>query len=335
MKVCPTCSEVYKDDDINFCLADGTTLLKKKNGKAAKHSRWNDVVAIIIAAVAVLVLLCLITSNSEDRSLISTGAGLASTRNWIGVVGANIAAVCFSLVGWTAYLLPLLIALVAWRVFQANTLVPRASRTAGFIFFTVSLAGLTTLFGGYGAIVGEAAAQGTAHFIGKIGAGILLAAIFASSVILITNFTLAGFLSHFEVAWQNFKIRVDEWRDKRRAGRSGEIDAAKKRADRRREKRSSTAESMPPTISVGDVEAMVAAAAIGRATPLSDDATDSIPTIDAGANPYATRKEAVVPSDLKEIPIMPIRHTGDLDKEVIVDEDKAAEPERKRAEQSF
>jgi S-DNA-T family DNA segregation ATPase FtsK/SpoIIIE len=335
MKVCPTCSEVYKDDDINFCLADGTTLLKKKNGKAAKHSRWNDVVAIIIAAVAVLVLLCLITSNSEDRSLISTGAGLASTRNWIGVVGANIAAVCFSLVGWTAYLLPLLIALVAWRVFQANTLVPRASRTAGFIFFTVSLAGLTTLFGGYGAIVGEAAAQGTAHFIGKIGAGILLAAIFASSVILITNFTLAGFLSHFEVAWQNFKIRVDEWRDKRRAGRSGEIDAAKKRADRRREKRSSTAESMPPTISVGDVEAMVAAAAIGRATPLSDDATDSIPTIDAGANPYATRKEAVVPSDLEEIPIMPIRHTGDLDKEVIVDEDKAAEPERKRAEQSF
>ena len=26
MKVCPTCSEIYKDDDINFCLADGTTL---------------------------------------------------------------------------------------------------------------------------------------------------------------------------------------------------------------------------------------------------------------------------------------------------------------------
>jgi hypothetical protein len=54
MKVCPTCSEVYKDDDINFCLADGTTLLKKKNGKAPKHSLWNDVVAIILAAVAVL-----------------------------------------------------------------------------------------------------------------------------------------------------------------------------------------------------------------------------------------------------------------------------------------
>ena len=68
MKVCPTCNEVYQDDDINFCLADGTTLLKKKSGKAAKHSHWNDVVAVILAAVAVLVFLCLVTSSPDDRS---------------------------------------------------------------------------------------------------------------------------------------------------------------------------------------------------------------------------------------------------------------------------
>ena len=50
MKICPTCDKVYTDEDINFCLADGTTLLKKR-GKAAKHSLLNDVVAIILAAV--------------------------------------------------------------------------------------------------------------------------------------------------------------------------------------------------------------------------------------------------------------------------------------------
>ena len=157
MKVCPTCSEVYKDDDINFCLADGTTLLKKKASKTAKHSHWNDVLAIILAAVAVLVFLCIVTSSADDRSLISTGGGSPSTRNWIGVVGANIAAFAISSFGWTAYLIPVLIALVAWRVFQSDTLVPRASRIAGYIFFAVSLSGLITLFGGYGAIVGEAA----------------------------------------------------------------------------------------------------------------------------------------------------------------------------------
>ncbi|MFN2500795.1 MAG: DNA translocase FtsK 4TM domain-containing protein, partial [Pyrinomonadaceae bacterium] len=189
MKVCPTCSEIYKDDDINFCLADGTTLLKKKN-KAAKHSHWNDVVAVILVAVAVLVFLCLITSSADDRSVISTGGTFPSTRNWVGVVGANIAAVLVSAFGWTAYLMPVLISLVAFRVYQSDTLLPTASRVAGFIFFAVSLSALSALFFGdqAGAIVGTAAAQGTAYFLGTIGSAILLTAIFISSLFLVTNF---------------------------------------------------------------------------------------------------------------------------------------------------
>jgi S-DNA-T family DNA segregation ATPase FtsK/SpoIIIE len=294
MKTCPTCDKVYTDEDINFCLADGTTLLKKK-GKAAKHSHWNDVVAVILAAVAVLVFLCLVTSSPDDRSLVSTGSGAASAKNWVGVVGANIAAVFFSTFGWVAYLIPVLIGLIAWRVFQANTLVPRLSRIAGFIFFAISLAGLVALFGGYGAIAGEAAAQGTAYFIGRIGTGILLSAVFISSLLLVTNFTLAGFLSHFEVAWENVRIRIDELRDKRRTSRSGEIDAAKKRAGKRREKRE-PADAVPPTISVGEGEALAigaaAGVAVGRAEPLlvGQEPADSIPTLDTPENPYETVK---------------------------------------------
>src|SRR6185437_4163071 len=106
MKICPTCDKVYQDEDINFCLADGTTLLKKRGPKPAKHSLINDVVAIIVAAVALLIFLCLVTSSADDRSFMSTGNG-GPTHNWIGMVGANIAAVLFSGFGWTAYLLPL------------------------------------------------------------------------------------------------------------------------------------------------------------------------------------------------------------------------------------
>src|SRR4029077_13051217 len=102
MKTCPTCKETY-DDDTNFCLADGTTLLKKRGGKQPKHSHWNDVVAIILAAVSVLVILCLVSSSTDDRTFFSTGNG-SPTHNWIGVVGANIAAVFLSAFGWTAYL---------------------------------------------------------------------------------------------------------------------------------------------------------------------------------------------------------------------------------------
>ena len=319
MKVCPTCSEVYKDDDINFCLADGTTLLKKRNGKTAKHSHWNDVVAVILAAVAVLVFLCLITSSPDDRSLISTGGGLPTTRNWVGVVGANIAAVLLSAFGWTAYLIPVLIVLIGWRVFQTNTLIPRASRVAGFIFFAISLSGLISLAGGYGAIVGDATAQGTAHFIGSIGAAILLLAIFLSSVILVTNVTLAGFLSHFDVAGGNLKIRIDEWRAKRREARSGEISAAQMRAKKRRGRREQPDDAVPPTISIGDAGAMAATAAAGAGRTQPDfEPPDSIPTIDARDNPFETRKVPELP--LEETPDEPAELAAHLDEERSLDE---------------
>jgi len=302
MKICPTCSEVYKDDDINFCLADGTTLLKKKAGKAPKHSHWNDVLAIILAAIAVLVLLCIISSSPEDRSLISTGGGSAGTKNWIGVVGANIAAILLSIFGWTAYLIPVLIGLIAFRVYQSETLVPRLARVAGYLFFAASLSGLIALFGGYGGMVGEAAAQGTAYFIGSIGAGILLAAVFVSSVLLITNFTLAGFLGHFDVAGENLKIRIDEWRAKRREARSGQISEAQARAQKRNAKRDHVEDAVPPTIAIGDTQMKAAAAAVGRSEPLFEyERIDSIPTIDTRDDPYETTK--IDEGDIDEIPV--------------------------------
>ncbi len=305
MKVCPTCNEVYKDDDINFCLADGTTLLKKKS-KTAKHSHWNDVIAVILAAVAVLVFLCLITSTTDDPSLISTGGSATGTKNWIGFVGANIAAIFLSAFGWTAYFIPILIALIAWRVYRSDTLVPRASRVAGFVFFAVSLSGLLALFGGYGAIVGEAAAQSTAHFIGSIGAGILLIAVFFCSILLITNFTLESFHSHFNVAWENVRIRIDEALAKRREARSPEIAAAKNRAEKRKQQRAKAEkveEVSTPTIEVGNIEAMAAAAAFGRSEPLfaDDDRYGSIPTIDSPEKSYETQK--VIETEIEDIPL--------------------------------
>lgn len=327
MKTCPTCNEVYKDDDINFCLSDGTTLLKKRSGKAKAHSHWNDVLAIILGAIAVLVLLCLITSSTDDRSFISTGGGSASTRNWIGVVGANIAAVLFSTFGWTAYLIPLLIALIGFRVYQSDTLIPRASRVAGYIFFALSLSGLISLLGGYGAIVGEAAAQGTAYFIGTIGAGILLAAVFVSSLILITNLTLESFVSLFGLAGDNFMLRWNSWRSK---NRDASLDAAHVRAEKRKGKRDpfpdAKDENIPSTITVGNMETMaVAAAATGRVEPLFDD-VPSIPTIENREDPFETRK-VEEPENLDEIPFAPrkTRTKKTRVEEVTIEEDAPAE----------
>ncbi len=300
MKVCPTCDEVYQDDQINFCLSDGTTLLKKKGSKPKKYSYANDAVAIFLATVAVLVLLSLISSSTDDRSLISTGAGLPKARNWVGVVGANIAAVLFSTIGWTAYFIPFLIGLIAWRVYKSDTLLPRPSRVLGFVFFTVALSGLISLFGGYGAIVGEAAAQGTAYFIGSIGTGILLGAIFVSTLLLVTNFTLEGAVGLFGLAGENFLLRWNEWWDR---SRSSQKEAAYIRAEKRRGKREPFPEaavdspSLPATVTVGNMDSLAAAGA-ARSEPLFEE-PPSIPTIDSREDPYKTQKAE---ADLDEIP---------------------------------
>lgn len=296
MKTCPTCKETY-DDDINFCLADGSTLLKKRGGKGAKHSHWNDVIALLLGAVALLVFLCLVTGSSDDRSWLPASSTTAPIKNWIGPLGATIAAILFNAIGWTAYFVPLLVALIALRVYQSSTLVPRVSRVLGYIFFAVSMSGLFAILGGYGAIVGEAIGQGLAHFISKIGAAIVLFAVFASSVLLITNFTLEGFLSHFNVAWENFRIRFDEWRDKRRTTDSGSLGAAKARAEKRKQMREADSAIIPPTISVGEMEALAAAAE--KNAHLDDE--PSIPTIDAKDDPYETVVVEEEPAELAEM----------------------------------
>lgn len=312
MKVCPTCKEVYKDE-INFCLSDGTTLLKKKNGNTGRRSRINDVVAVMLVCLAILVFLCLASSSPDDRSWLPTSSSSGPIRNLIGVTGSTIAAFLFNSIGWAAYLVPILIFLIAWRVSQSDGLTPRATRIAGYFFFTASLSGLISLLGGYGAIVGDATAQGTTHFLGVIGSGILLLAILVSSVLLITNFTLAGFKSHFDVAWENVRIRFDEWLTKRRASRAGDHFAAQERAGRRKNRRYQTEDNIPATITVGQTGPLAVATVGGTSETLFDDEPAvSVPTIDV-RDPFVTQKDRAVSSPETQIDDNPLAGLADDD----------------------
>src|SRR5690606_8762300 len=136
MKFCPTCRATYKDVELNFCLADGAALLKKRgNTPVPKNSVLNEVIAFAVLALALLVLLCLVSYSPTDPTFNTSSS--APTRNWIGPVGSNLAELLLTLVGVTAYLLPALLALVAWRIFQSESLRPTPSRVVGFCFFVL------------------------------------------------------------------------------------------------------------------------------------------------------------------------------------------------------
>lgn len=326
MKFCPSCKKTYNDDELNFCLADGTTLLKKRGGTAAKnHSRVNEIAALILLVLAVLVFLCLISNSPDDRSVISTGYGTGQpTQNWIGIVGANIAAVLISAVGWVAYILPALLALIAFRIFQSESLRPKIGRLTGFVLFVSAAAGLIRLGGGHGGILGAILAQYSVALLSTVGATILLAALFAASVLLITNISFLWLFSHFEVAWENLKIHFAEWKAKRQAERSQMGTTAKDRLEKRREARVEKELKDAPTISVGDRSQTVLSGAnetsSGIAVPLTT-------RIDPQDLPFTTIQPADrTPSTLtsenqqdvvsRSIPISPLKHTGELNGEV-------------------
>src|SRR5215217_1000547 len=202
MKICPSCKETYKDDDLNFCLSDGTTLIKKRTGVTKRHSRVNEIFAVVLLAVSVLIFLCLVSYNPSDPTF--NTASSQKVQNWIGVVGANLAEALFSAVGIIAYIFPALLALIAWRVFQSESLRPRISQIIGFSLFVASLSSLSNLIGWHGGMLGALVTTYSLRLLSTVGATVVLIALATTSVLLISNFTLTWAFGHFEVAWENF-----------------------------------------------------------------------------------------------------------------------------------
>nr|HMS43609.1 DNA translocase FtsK [Pyrinomonadaceae bacterium] len=277
----------------------------KKRNPAKTDSLGNEIIAIIFLALAVLVFLCLISQSPNDPSIIT--ASSQKTQNWIGVLGANIAAVLISFVGWTAYFLPALLALIAWRFFRAESLTFSFSRFTGYVLLVVSGASLLTLFGFYGGITGAFFEQIFSRFLGTIGTGVLLFAFLSTAFLLITNLSLISFFGDFGWAWENFRIRFDEWRGKRReemvANNTEAIERAEKRRESRQEipvEKEEKPKKLPkeetPTISLGDLVTQ---------TPVIEEkkeiVTKKVSDIFSNLKEFAESKKAETPLIIQEV----------------------------------
>src|SRR2546423_4233565 len=96
---------------------------------AQRNTRVNEILAIGLVALALLLGLCLASYNPNDSSW--NAAGETSAHNWIGVVGANVAAALFQSIGLAAYLIPFLFVAAARRRFPSPPLNPPVSTVAG------------------------------------------------------------------------------------------------------------------------------------------------------------------------------------------------------------
>nr|WP_269767036.1 MULTISPECIES: DNA translocase FtsK [Microbulbifer] len=154
---------------------------------------------ISLLAGALLLAISLLSYDPQDPGWSHTGMG-GEIHNAIGPTGAWLADVCLSLLGWMAYLFPVLI---GWRAVgilrdrNARFHGPLfALRVAGLVVLLVTGAGLATLcfaemdqplpFSN-GGIVGAALATSSEGSLGYVGATILLLALFAIGITVFTG----------------------------------------------------------------------------------------------------------------------------------------------------
>ena len=228
-----------------------TTATRRKQISAKPNTRTNEIIAVVLLALAVLIFLCLISFNPMDPTFNTVSS--QKIQNWIGVVGANFAEFLISIVGITAYLLPALVVLMAWRVFRAKDLQLSLAQIFGYLLFITAISSLAALFGFQGGILGVFFEKIFVGLIGTIGTTILLLVFAVTSLLLITSLSLISFFGSFGMAFENFGIHFNEWLTKR-----GERNAARRAEiidplENIKEKPSAKVEKGKPTISLGDV----------------------------------------------------------------------------------
>ncbi|MDX6446753.1 MAG: segregation ATPase FtsK/SpoIIIE, family [Blastocatellia bacterium] len=172
-----------------------------------RNSRLNEIIAIALIALALLLGLCLASYHPNDPSW--NAAGESGAHNWIGAIGANVAAALFQGIGLAAYLLPFLLLAAAWRRFRSRRINAPLSRMTGLLVLVLSSSALLSLANirpffdasvNAGGLVGAIISRTLVAGLNTIGAAILLTAIAATGVLLATNFSFAAFYERLTLA---------------------------------------------------------------------------------------------------------------------------------------
>lgn len=318
------------------------TELEKK--QTSKSSRYNEIVAFLLFAFAVLIFLCLVTYNPNDWSLNTSSS--QKTQNLIGVVGAIIADLMFQIIGYSAHIFPVLLGFAAWKIFFSEELFPRLSRIFGFFLFILSASSFISLMDWRGGLIGAFFAKLFVYLLSPIGAGILLFTLLTVSILLLTNFSFFGFFGNFDLAADNFKIRFNEWLERKRLKRKENEATDFEKTEPKKEKREDKKIKDSPTISLGDVvpiEKTNKSSKVSiidslresfetnkpKVNVVKETETEPIeqiipPTISASEEIDETVSDEAIsnlPIDLvaegEKIPITPIQHTGELNGNIV------------------
>jgi S-DNA-T family DNA segregation ATPase FtsK/SpoIIIE len=183
------------------------------NADSVLGSRLREGAFIGVTAVCLYLLMALITYSARDPGWSATGSG-APISNLGGPTGAWLADVFFSLVGYAAYLFPLMLAYRAlvlllqrqevksfdWTTFGIRALGLVLVMIAGTALAAMNDTGGSALPQGNGGILGQAISSGFTTAFSEVGSRLILLAIF-----------LFGMTIFTDLSWLTMSEKVGAW----------------------------------------------------------------------------------------------------------------------------
>ncbi|HFC29596.1 MAG TPA: hypothetical protein ENJ44_00990, partial [Oceanospirillales bacterium] len=202
--------------------------MKKNKVSGHVRNRIRESLFFLIIPIAVYVLISLLSYSAEDSGPFSASDSEVY-KNYGGSSGAFIADILLNTIGYLAYLIPIGLVFVGWRIYKNAEIDEEISwldtgiKAGGFISTLLSGCALAfkyinthgAIFSG-GGMVGEIVGKMLFTALGNIGATLILSAIFLAGITLFTGMSwiqfadLVGkwtfdFIEWLKIKWDNFK----------------------------------------------------------------------------------------------------------------------------------
>jgi len=164
-------------------------------------TKWNEIQAIILFAIALLIFISFLTFDFSDIQLFTSKANYP-VKNFAGLFGAYLGAVMFFIMGLSAYVIPVLI--LSWAIARFSGITPQKLyfKIFGTFFLILASSALFSICGGeensmrfsLGGVVGMVFSDFLLKYLGFVGAILVIIVLFLLSVLLATEFLLIPFL---------------------------------------------------------------------------------------------------------------------------------------------
>lgn len=179
-------------------------MARKDASSASEVHGWNEILGIIMVAVALLLAASLFSYDRNDLASNRVPPN-AEAHNWIGPIGANLAAALFTISGAAAFLVPVFLLIFGLACFFETLAYLRKRWLWALLLFCICM-GTLDLYsddlnlnvnvdsGRAGGVLGMAMNKVFFNHFGRVGATIIFATCYLLSLLALTNIQLTDWI---------------------------------------------------------------------------------------------------------------------------------------------